>query len=219
MPMIKICGVRKAQDALVAAESGADFIGLVFVPNRRRSLDLESAAHIVEELKVSFSIRPEIVGLFADQSLEQVNLFVSNCKLDWVQLCGRESLEYCDAVQTRVFKVIHVPVASHSDEDAEILAATINDYSVSGHMITLDRQECVWQGGTGLSFDWQIASKLSKMGFEFVLAGGLTPSNVGEAIKIVNPWGVDVSSGVETDGTKNAEKIEAFIRQSKIASL
>ena len=78
MPMIKICGVRKAQDALVAAESGADFIGLVFVPNRRRSLDLESAAHIVEELKISFSIRPEIVGLFADQSLEQVNLIVSN---------------------------------------------------------------------------------------------------------------------------------------------
>ncbi len=157
MPMIKICGVGKAQDALVAAESGADFIGLVFVPNRRRSLDLESAAHIVEELKISFSIRPEIVGLFADQSLEQVNLFVSNCKLDWVQLCGRESLEYCDAVQTRVFKVIHVPLESHSDEDAEGLAATINDYSGSGHMITLDRQEGVLQGGTGLSFDWQIA--------------------------------------------------------------
>ena len=219
MPMIKICGVRKAQDALVAAESGADFIGLVFVPNRRRSLDLESAAHIVEELKVSFPIRPEIVGLFADQSLEQVNLFVSSCKLDWVQLCGRESLEYCDAVQARVFKVIHVPVESNSDVDAQELAATINDYSGSGHMITLDRQDGVLQGGTGLSFDWQIASKLSKMGFKFVLAGGLTPSNVGEAIKIVNPWGVDVSSGVETDGTKNAEKIEAFIRQSKIASL
>ena len=86
-------------------------------------------------------------------------------------------------------------------------------------MITLDRQEGELQGGTGLSFDWQIASKLSKMGFKFVLAGGLTPSNVAEAIKIVNPWGVDVSSGVETDGIKNAEKIEAFIRQSKIASL
>ena len=219
MPMIKICGVRKAQDALVAAESGADFIGLVFVPNRRRSLDLESAAHIVEELKVSFSTRTEIVGLFADQSLEQVNSFVSSCKLDWVQLCGRESLEYCDAVQARVFKVIHVPVESNSDVDAQELAATINDYSGSGHMITLDRQEGVLQGGTGLSFDWQIASKLSKMGFKFVLAGGLTPSNVGEAIKIVNPWGVDVSSGVETDGIKNAGKIEAFIRQSKIASL
>ena len=219
MPMIKICGVRKAQDALVAAESGADFIGLVFVPNRRRSLDLESAAHIVEELKVSFSTRTEIVGLFADQSLEQVNSFVSNCKLDWVQLCGRESLEYCDAVQARVFKVIHVPVASNSDVDAQELAESINDYSGSGHMITLDRQEGVLQGGTGLSFDWQIASKLSKMGFKFVLAGGLTPSNVGEAIKIVDPWGVDVSSGVETDGIKNTEKIEAFIRQSKIASL
>ena len=148
-----------------------------------------------------------------------MNLFVSNCKLDWVQLCGRESLEYCDGVQARVFKVIHVPVESNSDEDVEELAATINDYSGSGHMITLDRQEGVLQGGTGLSFDWQIASKLSKMGFKFVLAGGLTPSNVGEAIKIVNPWGVDVSSGVETDGIKNTEKIEAFIRQSKIASL
>ena len=219
MPMIKICGVRKTQDALVAAESGADFIGLVFVPNRRRSLDLESAVQIIEGLKVSFPTRPEIVGLFADQSLEQVNSFVSNCKLDWVQLCGRESLEYCDAVQARVFKVIHVPVESNSDVDAQELAATINDYSGSGHMITLDRQEGVLQGGTGLSFDWQIASKLSKMGFKFVLAGGLTPSNVGEAIKIVDPWGVDVSSGVETDGIKNTEKIEAFIRQSKIASL
>ena len=219
MPMIKICGVRKTQDALVAAESGADFIGLVFVPNRRRSLDLESAVQIIEGLRVSFPTRPEIVGLFADQSLEQVNSFVSNCKLDWVQLCGRESLEYCDAVQARVFKVIHVPVESNSDVDAQELAASINDYSGSGHMITLDRQEGVLQGGTGLSFDWQIASKLSKMGFKFVLAGGLTPSNVGEAIKIVDPWGVDVSSGVETDGIKNTEKIEAFIRQSKIASL
>ncbi len=79
--------------------------------------------------------------------------------------------------------------------------------------------EGVLQGGTGLSFDWQIASRLSVMGFKFVLAGGLTPSNVGEAIKIVNPWGVDVSSGVETDGIKNPEKIKAFIRQSRFASL
>ena len=218
MPMIKICGIREAQDALVCADSGADFFGLVFVPNRRRCLKAESAAHIVQELRGSFENPPEVVGLFADQSLDEVNLFVRNCGLNWAQLCGHESVEYCGNIQTNVFKVIHVPAESSSAEDSDKLSDRIIDYHQSGHMVTLDRQEGTLQGGTGLSFDWQVASKLSQTGYKFVLAGGLTPSNVGEAIKIVDPWGVDVSSGVETDGIKDPEKIRAFILQARSLS-
>jgi phosphoribosylanthranilate isomerase len=233
MTRVKICGIQKLNDALVAAEAGGDFIGLVFVPNRRRRLSIEAARSIVDGLKATSSSPPQIAGLFADQPLEEVNHTIKACGLDLAQLCGQESLDYCRRVPAQVIKVLHIPStgptssrlstygrssghcsgADSGGGDIDGLAETIEMYHNSGHLVNLDRLVAGLQGGTGQSFDWSIAARLSQRGHSFLLAGGLTPENVAQAIATAQPWGVDVSTGVETDGVKDPQKIRAFIRQ------
>ena len=213
MTAIKICGIQRTEDAVAAAEAGADFVGLVFVPQRRRRLTEEPAAQIVKALTESLGKTPHVVGLFADQPIDEVNRHIKSCHLDRVQLCGSESLDYCGQMSVPVFKVIHVPEGAASGDDVGRLAESIQKFRDAGHLVTLDRQVDGLQGGTGKSFDWSIAARLAQAGHEFLLAGGLTPENVAEAVRSVAPWGVDVSSGVETGGVKDAAKIHAFIQQ------
>ena len=213
MTAIKICGIQKAADAVVAASSGADFVGLVFVPQRRRRLTEEPAAQIVKALTESPGKTPQVVGLFADQPIDEVNRHIKSCHLERVQLCGSESLDYCGQMSVPVIKVIHVPEGGASDDDVDRLAESIQKFRDAGHLVTLDRQVDGLQGGTGKSFDWSIAARLAQAGHEFLLAGGLTPENVAEAVRTVAPWGVDVSSGVEIGGVKDATKIRDFIQQ------
>ena len=212
MTAIKICGIQRAEDAVAAAVAGADFLGLVFVPQRRRRLAEGPAAQIVQELTECPGKTPQVVGLFADQPIDEVNRHINSCPLERVQLCGSESLEYCRQVLAPVIKVIHVLEGGAQSDDLERLAESIQRYRDAGHLVTLDRQVDGLQGGTGKSFDWTIAAELAQAGHEFLLAGGLTPVNVAEAVHSVAPWGVDVSSGVETDGVKDANKIRAFIQ-------
>jgi len=217
MTAIKICGIQRAEGALAAAEAGADFLGLVFVPQRRRRLTEGQAAQIVKALTEypgdSATKTPQVVGLFADQPIDEVNRLIKSCHLERVQLCGSESLDYCRQVQAPVIKVIHVPEGGAQDGDFDRLAESIQKYRDAGHLVTLDRQVDGLQGGTGKSFDWSIAARLAQAGHEFLLAGGLTPENVAVAVRTVAPWGVDVSSGVETGGEKDSNKIRAFIQQ------
>ncbi len=216
MTKIKICGIQRLTDAVAAAEAGADFIGLNFVPGRRRRLTDDAAKAIVTELKssglkVSGGASPKVVGLFADQPLDEVVRTVSRCDLDLVQLCGNESLDYCRSVPVQVIKVVHVPVDPGHDQDPIPLAERVQQLRDAGHLVTLDRLVEGLQGGTGQAFDWSIAAEVSQRGASFLLAGGLTPDNVAQAIEEVRPWGVDVSSGVETNGVKDPEKIKSFI--------
>ena len=219
MSKVKICGLQRPDHALVAAEAGADFIGLVFVPGRRRCLEEEQARHIIDFLKQDTDNPLKIVGLFADQPLAEVNHMVCNCHLDMVQLCGRESLEYCGQVAVPVIKVLHVNTTATIEESI----ATMEDRMVSlanqGHLVTLDRLVEGLQGGTGATFNWQVASELSHRGYKFLLAGGLTPDNVASAIRASEPWGVDVSSGVETNGVKDPEKIGRFVSEARRVDL
>ena len=221
MTAIKICGIQKAEDAMVVASAGADFVGLVFGPQRRRRLTEEPAAQIVKALTESPGKAPKetpkVVGLFADQPIDEVNRHIKSCHLDRVQLCGSESLDYCGQMSVPVFKVIHVPEGAASGDDVGRLAESIQKFQDAGHLVTLDRQVDGLQGGTGKSFDWSIAARLAQAGHEFLLAGGLTPQNVAEAVRSVAPWGVDVSSGVETGGVKDAAKIHSFIQQARQA--
>jgi phosphoribosylanthranilate isomerase len=223
MTLVKICGIQRLDDALAAAEAGADFIGLVFVPKRRRRVSVETAKSIVRGLKAATSSPPRIVGLFADQPLEEVKHTIEDCGLELAQLCGQETLDYCSQVSAQVIKVLHIPWASlerHSgaavgDGDINRLAETIEMYRSAGHLVNLDRLVEGLQGGTGQSFDWSIAAQLSERGHSFLLAGGLTLENVALAVATARPWGVDVSTGVETDGVKDPHKIRAFIRQAR----
>jgi phosphoribosylanthranilate isomerase len=176
----------------------------------------DAAKAIVAELKGSGlngygGNVPKLVGLFAGQPLDEVIRTASECGLDLVQLCGDESLDYCRRVPVPVIKVLHVPDNPGHDPDPNPLAEQVRQYRDAGHLVTLDRQVDGLPGGTGQAFDWSIAAEVSRRGGSFLLAGGLTPDNVGQAIDEVRPWGVDVSSGVETAGAKDPEKIRAFI--------
>ncbi|MBC8280373.1 MAG: phosphoribosylanthranilate isomerase, partial [Chloroflexi bacterium] len=195
---VKICGIRNLDDALVAAEAGADYIGMVFVPERRRRITPQEAKVIVDGVRASGGNVPRIVGLFADQSVEEVSGIIDHCGLDLVQLCGQETVKYVGELGCDVIKVVHVAESATAHDDAGT-GTRVKEFSGLGHLVTLDRLVEGIQGGTGQGFDWGVAASLSQAGHPFLLAGGLTPENVAEAITTVNPWGVDVSSGVETD--------------------
>ncbi len=213
MTRVKICGIRTLKDAQVAA--AADFIGLVFVPGRRRRLELEAAREIVNRLKSSQGPVPQIVGLFADQPLDEVNRTIQTCGLDLAQLCGAESLDYCRETAAQVIKVLHIPQGRASSASTRELSDKILTHVEAGHMVTLDRLVEGLQGGTGESFDWTIAAELSQQGHSFLMAGGLSPDNVADAVAMAHPWGVDVSSGVETNSVKDHQKIRDFIQNAK----
>ena len=213
MIKVKICGIRTLEDALVAADAGADFVGMVFVPERHRRIETEIGKEICDGLRAA-ARPPKSVGLFADQPLEEVNRIVQECRLDLVQLCGEEPVEYTVGVSCRVIKVVHIP-NNVDDGSAHELATVFTAFNNAGHLVTLDRLVKGIQGGTGRKFDWEVAASLSRRDHSFILAGGLTPNNVGRAVSLVRPWGVDVSSGIETRGQKDHRKIQEFIRNAR----
>ena len=220
----KICGIRRTEDAITAAEAGADFFGLVFVPERRRRLEVGAAREIVDELRTLVPDPPRAVGLFADQPLDEVVETIRSCGLDLAQLCGKESPDYCRQVTEQtgaeIIKVLHVSASESADDsNGGGLGQRLASYRQANCHITLDRLVEGLQGGTGQSFDWSVAARLSHEGYDFLLAGGLTPDNVAQAVEQVRPWGVDVSSGVETDGQQDGGKIRAFIRNARDASV
>ena len=215
MIRVKICGIGNPDDACAAAEAGADYIGMVFVPERHRRITPDDAKTIVDAVRSLDRPTPQMVGLFADQPLEEANAVIAHCGLDAVQLCGREDVEYAAGLDCQVIKVVHVPASYRAPEDVPELAARVREFSEAGHVVTLDRLVEGIQGGTGQGFNLEVAASLARRGSSFLLAGGLTPANVGRAISIVRPWGVDVSSGVETLGKKDHRKIRRFITNAR----
>ena len=166
-------------------------------------------------MKGSLETAPKVVGLFADQPLDEVNHIINACNLDLAQLCGAELLDYCQNTNAQVIKVLHIPHGQPSAVSKQELKEKVLLHREAGHMVTLDRLVEGLQGGTGASFDWTIAAELSQQGHSFLLAGGLSPDNVTDAVAMAHPWGVDVSSGVETDGVKDHRKIRDFIQSAK----
>lgn len=215
MTLVKVCGMRNMEHMALAAEAGADLLGMVFLPTVRRYIPPEDAAALATAFRER-GLKPKLVGLFADQPIKHVNAVARQVGLDLVQLCGSEPPEYMAQVEPLVIKVVHVPVAPSGDTDDRYgVVVTVEEQLQAihdaGHIALLDRQSTVQPGGTGQTFDWSVAREVAESGHRFILAGGLTPENVGEAIKAVEPWGVDVSSGVETDGIKDGDKIRRFV--------
>ena len=210
MTKFKICGLRDLDNALAAADAGADFLGFNFVPGVRRQLPLDDARAVIDELRGRCDgTPPRIVGLFADQPADDVNRIVDACGLDLVQLCGQESRDYMRLIRAPVVKMVKV-----RDEDGleAATARTIRDadeLAADGHRVQLDKYQAGAKGGTGHTFDWRVAARVAER-HDILLAGGLDPDNVRQAIEVVSPWGVDVSSGVETDGVKDPARIRAF---------
>ena len=211
MTHVKICGFQTAGPAVAAIEAGADAIGLVFVPDARRRLTLEEASTLLAEFRERVGrTAPEIVGLFADQPLAEVQEHVGLLGLDSAQLCGAEDVRYADQLGVAIYKVIGVdPEVPISAQMPRIMVLQ-HRHVLAGHRIVIDAKVAGEYGGTGQMFDWEMAAELAR-GLDFSLAGGLTPDNVGAAVARVKAWGVDTSSGVETDGVKDVEKVRAFV--------
>ena len=211
MTKIKICGLRSIDQALAAAEAGADFLGIVFEPQSKRFVPMEEAKRLVQSFREHWpKDGPQWVGVFANQPLEDVNHILAHCGLDMAQLSGSESLDYCHQVVRPLFKVTHVRSDAPVQEVVEEVGPSLSTYKGQGYTCMLDTFKQGVRGGTGQAFNWEVAQELARY-HPFLLAGGLTSDNVAEAITQVRPWGVDVSSGVETDGKKDTAKIARFI--------
>lgn len=201
MIRVKICGITNPEDAVTAAELGADAIGLVFASGPRRvtpALARSITGHLPPEILTA--------GVFADHDLAEVKEIMDFCRLDFAQLHGSESPAFCSALGNRVIKAFRV-------KDEEILRS-ITRYHACAYL--LDSFSPDARGGTGRTFNWDIAVRAKKFG-KIILSGGLTPENVAEAISVVQPFAVDVSSGVESSpGKKDRGKIRAFIEAARV---
>ncbi len=207
---VKICGITRCEDALASAHYGADAIGLVFYKKSPRYIDPERARAIIKCLPPYITI----VGLFVNEPIEQVKCISQQLGLDLLQFHGDESVADCEAARQAYVKAIRV-------QDAQSLPSAIKQYQ-SAQSLLVDSYHLDTYGGTGQSFDWQLLlnkksqsllsdSKVLKS-MPIVLAGGLNPVNVTQAIQAVQPWAVDVSSGVESSpGVKNDLLIKKFI--------
>ena len=208
MTRVKICGIRDKNHALAAVEAGADFIGLVFAPSKRQVTPTQ-ACDIVSAVKKS-SDATKVVGVFVNAPASQVNEIADFCALDCVQLSGDESWEYCREIVEPIIKAIRIGQQSLEEICAELSAG--GELLPAQRFITLlDSQVEGKYGGTGESFNWNLAQQIAEK-FPVIIAGGLDPKNVASLIEIVRPWGVDVSTGVESNGLKDVSKIRAFVK-------
>ncbi len=244
MTLVKICGNRTPEDVLAAAEAGADFLGINFAASKRR-VDVAQGLAMVRALGTPFDIRtveapppaspedrehlgawfehgaavleayliakrPLTVGIFADQPIDEVNAICEEVGIDLVQLSGDESWEDCLLVERPVIQVAHI---SPLDAPADVSVLVQPGFALA---MMLDSAHGPYRGGSGVTFDWSLAREMSER-LPIVLAGGLTPENVGEAVRTVRPWAVDVASGTETDGVKDHARVRAFIEEVRAA--
>lgn len=210
MPVwVKICGITRMSDAEAAIVSGADAIGLNFVPQSVRRLTPADARPIAE----ACAARVTRIGLFLDAPLTEVHATLAEVPLDLVQFHGNESAEYCRAYSrtARQPYIKAVPVRGPPE------LASLMERFPDAWALLLDTWADGKTGGTGQVFDWTLWPKAS--GVRLILAGGLTPDNVAGAVRTLQPWGVDVSGGVEgaTRGHKDPERIRQFITEVRSA--
>ncbi len=205
---VKICGITSAEDAAVAVEAGADALGFVLYRRSPRYIQPSLARQII------MSLPPLVtpVGVFVDEEQQVVRNLMDDCGLALAQLHGHESAAYCQELGRPVLKALRVKDRSSFLALAEFQGRA----GVRGFVLDAFSDQAY--GGTGRVIDWQLAAEVARAA-NILLAGGLTPDNVEKAIQSVQPYGVDVSSGVEREpGKKDHEKVRAFIRAVRVVS-
>ncbi|MBC1414630.1 phosphoribosylanthranilate isomerase [Listeria innocua] len=198
--IVKICGLKKSVDVKAAVENGADMIGFVFAKSKRQ-VTIEQAHQLAK------NIPPNIkkVGVFVNPTEEELTAAIKGVPLDIVQLHGQEPTEQADRTDSEVIKAFPVKEGK--------LPHNINDYSKA--YILLDAPAEEYEGGSGKTFDWDKINSDLLIKNKLIIAGGLNAENVKEAINRFEPYAVDISSGVETNGEKDPEKIKIFIKTAK----
>ena len=205
MTMVKICGLTNLEDARWACQCGADLLGFVFVRSSPRCVEPAAVARIVESL-LAEDCRAQFVGVFANHPSRAIRQIVSDCGLHLAQLHGAETPEYARALGLPVIVATRVRGQVRWDELAR--------YQAWAYL--LDSYDPQRLGGTGRAWHWDLLQGTGDRPEMVIIAGGLTPENVDSAIQRANPWGVDVSSGVEASpGRKDHLKVETFIQRAK----
>ena len=200
---VKICGITRTQDARLAVDAGADAIGLVFYAKSPRFVTNTKAAEISQLIPVFVSR----VALFKDAEKQMIESVLRQVEIDLIQFHGSESADFCEQFDRPYIKALGMKTAEHN---VDYLKTSAQLYQ-SAKALLLDAHAPGEAGGTGETFDWTSTGNINK---PVILAGGLTAGNVKQAIGIVHPFAVDVSSGVESSpGIKDKEKMTAFMQQ------
>lgn len=202
MTKIKICGIKTVKDALAAMDAGADLIGFNFYPKSPRYIDAGICRDIMSVMRKYGHIT--YVGVFVNASVAEIRATMDTCALTLAQFHGDETAEMLKSLHGKAFKAFRGIPANLDGYTRDSAPALLIDASVKGEF-----------GGTGVTADWDSAAGLASH-YPILLAGGLTPDNVAEAVQRVQPWGVDVASGVESvPGVKDLNKIKAFVQAVK----
>ncbi len=222
MTRVKICGITNLEDALCAARAGADFLGFIFYSKSPRHIAPERAAEITAALAGNASAdaqhatphrTPRFIGVFVNETVDVVEETLLRANIDYAQLHGDEPPAVVELLQGRGFKALRPTSAAQASLDAEWYADL---GPADGPQLLVDAYDPNEYGGTGKRADWQAAAELARTWPRLVLAGGLAPHNVAAAVDAVQPWAIDVSSGVEIGpGRKDAAKVRAFIAAAK----
>jgi phosphoribosylanthranilate isomerase len=211
--LVKICGISDPRHAEIAIDAGADLIGVVFYPPSPRNVSIEQA-RAVAAVAVGPSTR--VVGLFVNAALAEMNRVADAVGLDMLQLSGDESPEVIGELERPVIASVRIDSSGRTDEEGRFsafAAATPAPWAIH-----VDSHVRGMYGGTGTVADWFVAADFA-LRYSIILAGGLRPETVSEAIRRVKPFAVDVSSGVESDGNKDPSKIIAFIASARSTTL
>ncbi|MEP7051581.1 MAG: phosphoribosylanthranilate isomerase [Pseudomonadota bacterium] len=207
MTYVKICGITSVTDAVMVAAAGADALGLNFVPSSKRVIDVATAAHIADAV----GGRLELVAVVADRSAGELEELRETTGIRWLQLHGHESPEDLQLLLPQAYKAVAIATAAD--------AARAQDYGGTRLLVDAKSKIPGQLGGTGERFDWSLAMPLAARR-DVIVAGGLDPNNVGEAVRALLPFGVDVASGVEQPGNprqKDQTRVQAFIAAVRAA--
>lgn len=214
---VKICGITTLEDALMVSRAGADMLGLNFFPKSPRYLEPDAARELCDALRQELGAAcPLLVGVFVNEIVSKVSVTMEKVGLNFAQLSGDESGEMLRELRGIGFKAIRPRSLSEAVEDAAYFAqfGAVDERAPS---LLVDAYNPTLYGGTGEQASAEVAVAVREKTPRLMLAGGLTPENVGARIAAVQPWGVDVASGVEGDtpGRKDAEKVAAFVAAAK----
>jgi len=217
---VKICGITNLGDARVALRAGADYLGFILYPKSPRYITPEK----IQELRLEIGDwasqfpnpnpqSPRFVGVFVNETVERIADILTSTGLDYAQLHSDEPIEFLQQLAGKAFKAIR-PADAESARGAAARFAPLG--LDDGPQLLIDAYHPAEYGGTGKKTDWHVASELAQRYPRLMLAGGLTPANVAQAIRDVRPWAVDVGSGVEASpGRKDHDAVRAFIRAAK----